>query len=61
VLADDAALLTACRRGDERAFGALVRRDHAALRALARCWPGGAHEAGREGLRAAFEAEVDAP
>jgi DNA-directed RNA polymerase specialized sigma24 family protein len=44
----DGALLTACRRGDEQAFGTLFSRDHAALRALARCWPGAAHEAERD-------------
>ena len=44
----DEALLAACRSGDEHAFAALARRHHAALRALARCWPGGAYEAERE-------------
>ena len=47
-LADDAALLIACRRGDEQACESLVRRDHVALRALARCWPGGAYDAERD-------------
>jgi hypothetical protein len=48
-LTDEAALLTACqRRGDAEAFGALVGRDHAALRALARCWPGAVHETERD-------------
>lgn len=44
---DDEALLAACRAGDADAFVALTRRHHGALRALARCWPGGAHEAER--------------
>lgn len=42
---DDRALLAACRGGDARAFVTLVRRHHPALRALAGCWPGAAHEA----------------
>ena len=53
--AEETALLTACRRGDDRAFGALVRRDQAALRALACCWPGGAPAAERD-VAAAWEA-----
>ena len=52
---DEAALLTACRLGDQRAFGALVVRDHAALRALARCWPGRADDAERD-VAVAWEA-----
>ena len=45
---DDGALLAACRGGDSRAFVELVRRHHPALRALAGCWPGAAHEAERD-------------
>jgi RNA polymerase sigma-70 factor, ECF subfamily len=44
----DEGLLGACRTGDERAFVTLVGRHHPALVALARCWPGGAHEAQRD-------------
>jgi DNA-directed RNA polymerase specialized sigma24 family protein len=44
----DDSLLAACRAGDEGAFLELVRRHHPALRALARCWPGTAHEAERD-------------
>jgi RNA polymerase sigma-70 factor (ECF subfamily) len=44
----DEGLLDACRAGDESAFVALVRRHHPALVALARCWPGDAHEAQRD-------------
>jgi len=44
----DEALLGACRTGDERSFATLLRRHHPALVALARCWPGGAHEAQRD-------------
>jgi RNA polymerase sigma-70 factor, ECF subfamily len=44
----DEGLLDACRAGDEGAFVTLVRRHHTALVALARCWPGGAHEAQRD-------------
>jgi RNA polymerase sigma-70 factor (ECF subfamily) len=54
-LTDETALLTACRLGDERAFAALVVREHAALHALAQCWPGGLHEAERD-VVAAWEA-----
>lgn len=44
----DEGLLGACRAGDEGAFVTLVRRHHPALVALARCWPGQAHEAQRD-------------
>jgi len=44
----DEGLLAACRSGDERAFATLVRRHHPPLVALARCWPGEAHEAHRD-------------
>ena len=45
----DEALLAAARRdGDAEAFLALAARHHRALRALAGCWPGGAHDAERD-------------
>jgi RNA polymerase sigma-70 factor, ECF subfamily len=50
---DDDWLLHSCRDGDEAAFVTLVRRHHPALVALARCWPGDAHEAHHE-VRAAW-------
>jgi RNA polymerase sigma-70 factor (ECF subfamily) len=49
---DEQALLAACAGGDVRAFMALAGRHHAALRALASCWPGGAHDAERGVARA---------
>lgn len=57
--ADDRALLAACRAGDARAFAALARRHHPALRALAGCWPGGAHDAERD-VAQAWRAILDA-
>jgi len=47
-LTGDDWLLHACREGDKAAFVTLVRRHHPALVALARCWPGDAHEAQHE-------------
>lgn len=49
---DEQALLAACAAGDARAFVALAGPHHAALRALARCWPGGPHDAERDVARA---------
>ncbi len=49
---DEQALLAACAGGDARAFVALASRHHPALRALARCWPGGPHDAERDVARA---------
>ena len=57
----DEALLAACHAGDAGAFVALARRHHAALRALAGCWPGGAHDAERDVARAWRAVLVGAP
>jgi len=57
--ADDRALLAACRAGDAGAFAAVARRHHPALRALAGCWPGAAHDAERDVARA-WRATLDA-